>query len=158
MWAIPMRIGAFAITRGALAALLGLASVAGFAQARPGPGECPQPRFTGKAPERYYVMNNPLEPSASRIASAERVYSGKVGGAKCALCHGSTGNGKGHLASLFDPPPRNFACAQTVNGIPDGQLFWIVKYGSPGTAMPPTPELSDEQVWEMVLYLRQLAR
>jgi hypothetical protein len=59
---------------------------------------------------------------------------------------------------MFDPRPRNFQCAATVNGIPDGQLFWIIRYGSPGTSMPPHPKLGDEQVWGVVAYLRKLAR
>ena len=127
-------------------------------QAAPGPGECPQPRFTGKAPERYYGLKNPLSSNSDVLESAERIYTGKVGASNCAICHGRKGDGKGPLASLYSPPPRNFACAQTVNGIPDGQLFWIVKYGSPGTAMPPNPQLSDEQLWQIVAYLRLLAR
>jgi len=62
------------------------------------------------------------------------------------------------MSDQFEPRPRNFACAQTVNGIPDGQLFWIIRFGSPGTAMPPHPHFSDGQVWQLALYLRTLAR
>ena len=62
------------------------------------------------------------------------------------------------MAEQFSPPPRNFRCAQTVNGVADGQLFWIIRFGSPGTAMPPHPGFSDADVWELVSYLRQLAR
>ena len=75
----------------------------------------------------------------------------------CAICHGTKGDGKGALASQYNPPPRNFACKETVNGIPDGQLFWIVRYGSPGTAMPPSRNLTDQQIWLLVAYLRKLA-
>ena len=46
---------------------------------------------------------------------------------------------------------------QTIDGVPDGQLFWIIRFGSPGTKMPPNPRFSDEQVWQLVAYLRQLA-
>ena len=64
------------------------------------------------------------------------------------------------MSDMFDPRPRNFACAQTVNGIPDGQLFWIIRHGAPGgaAAMPPHPKLSDQQIWELVLLLRQFAK
>jgi cytochrome c1 len=65
---------------------------------------------------------------------------------------------RGRCRRCSIPRPRNFACAQTVNGIPDGQLFWIVRFGSPGTSMPPHPAFSDEQVWKVVAYLRRLAR
>ncbi len=153
-----MSVCARVIAVSAVGAALALVACGGATQSRPGPGECPQPRFTGKAPEQYYVLKNPLQSNAAVLESAERIYSGKAGRSNCAICHGSTGNGKGPLSSLYKPPPRNFACAQTVNGIPDGQLFWIVKYGSPGTSMPPHPELNDEQLWHIVSYLRQLAK
>ena len=123
------------------------------AQAQPGPGECPQPRFTGKAPDEYYGLKNPLEATPENIAAAERLYVGTPRTIQCAICHGNRGDGKGALAQMYDPPPRNFACAQTVNGIPDGQLFWIVKFGSPGTAMPGSSRLSDEAIWQLVLVL-----
>ena len=61
------------------------------------------------------------------------------------------------VADVSDTP-RNFACAATIKGVPDGQLFWIIKFGSPGTAMPPHAALKDEQIWQLILYLRQLAK
>lgn len=142
-----------------LAAGLGiaLAAASGNLLAQP-PGECPQPRFTGKAPDEYYGRPNPLRPTPENLAAGEAVYRGDPRKISCASCHGETGDGKGPLANQFDPPPRNFACAQTIKGIPDGHLFWIVRYGSPDTSMPPHKRLTDEQIWQVVLYLRQLAR
>ncbi len=146
-----------AMTR--LAACLGLAVAAcpGAPLAQP-PGECPQPRFTGKAPDEYWNRPNPLQPTEANLAAGEAVYLGDGRRISCASCHGKAGDGKGQLASQFDPPPRNFACAQTIRGIPDGHLFWIVRFGSPDTSMPPHTRLTDEQVWQVVLYLRRLAR
>lgn len=126
------------------------------ASAAPPPWECPQPRFTGKAPDEYYTLKSPL--AGSQASSGESIFQGSAGSANCAICHGKRGDGKGPLAKMYDPPPRNFACAMTINGIPDGQLFWIIRFGSPGTAMPPHPALKDEQIWQVVAYLRQLAR
>lgn len=120
--------------------------------------DCPQPRFTGKAPDDYYNRSNPLPPSAENLTSGEAGYVGDPRRISCASCHGAKGDGKGRLAYQFEPPPRNFTCAQTVNGVPDGQLFWIIRYGSPGTSMPPHRRLTDEQIWQLVLHLRQLAK
>ena len=119
---------------------------------------CPQPRFTGKAPDDYYSRSNPLTATGDNTKAAERIFLGSVGSANCSICHGKKGDGKGILSSQYDPPPRNFSCAATIKGVPDGQLFWIIKFGSPGTAMPPHPALKDEQVWQLVLYLRTLAK
>ena len=127
------------------------------ALAEPPPAQCPQPRFTGKAPPEYLARANPLPPGAD-TAAARRTYLGDGRAVTCATCHGNDGDGRGPMAEHFSPPPRNFRCAQTVNGIPDGQLFWIIRFGSPGTSMPPHPRLGDTEVWEMVSYLRHLAR
>ena len=122
------------------------------------PAECPQPRFTGKAPDEYYTRVNPLASTNVNPNTAEPIFQGEAGTANCAICHGKKGDGRGVLASQYDPPPRNFSCAKTINGVPDGQLFWIIRFGSPGTAMPAHPALKDEQIWQIVLYLRQLAK
>lgn len=126
--------------------------------ASPDPGECPQPRFTGKAPDDYYQRRNPLDVSAANLRTGRKLYEARANGVACATCHGLKGDGKGELASQFLPPPRNFACARTVQGIPDGQLFWIIRFGSPDTAMPPHDKLADEQIWQLVLHLRELAK
>ena len=121
-------------------------------------GECPQPRFTGKAPDEYFGKKNPLGGAVSDLVAAERLYMGETDNANCAICHGKKGDGKGVLASQYDPPPRNFSCAKTVDGVPDGQLFWIIRNGSPGTSMPPHQKLADAQIWQLVSYLRKLAK
>ena len=122
------------------------------------PVNCPQPRFTGRAPDDYYARVNPLAANDATTKAGEQLFLGQGRIANCAVCHGKKGDGKGALSSQYDPPPRNFACAATVNGVPDGQLFWIIRFGSPNTAMPPHPGLKDEQVWQLVHYLRGLAK
>ena len=119
--------------------------------------ECPQPRFSGQAPESQRSLQNPLVANRVNLESGQSLYEGSIAGQGCVACHGISGAGNGPLASQFTPPPRNFACAKTVNSIADGQLFWIVKNGSPGTAMPDHPRFSDEEIWQLVLYLRELA-
>jgi mono/diheme cytochrome c family protein len=37
-------------------------------------------------------------------------------------------------------------------------LFWIIRYGSPGTAMPASGNLTEQQIWQLVTYLRKLAQ
>jgi mono/diheme cytochrome c family protein len=141
--------------RTSIVACVALAALAAHAQ--PPASECPQPRFTEKAPPEYLERKNPLPPDANP-ADGARIYRGGGSGISCASCHGDKGDGRGPMSHMFDPRPRNFQCASTVNGIPDGQLFWIIRFGSPGTSMPPHPKLADEQVWKVVAYLRQLAR
>jgi mono/diheme cytochrome c family protein len=127
------------------------------AQRMPVARECPQPRFTSKAPDEYYQRENPLPPDTG-LRAARQIFLGDGKKIACASCHGEKGDGRGPMSEMFEPRPRNFACSKTVNDIPDGQLFWIIRFGSPGTPMPPHPELDNEQVWQLVLYLRTLAK
>lgn len=126
------------------------------AHRNPPAADCPQPRFTGKAPGELYNRDNPLEASRANLKAGDKLYH-RLSDPSCEVCHGKKGEGNGQLAQQFDPRPRNFACTETVDGIPDGQLHWIIKNGSPGTAMPPFDYLSDEEIWQLVLYLRKLS-
>lgn len=141
-----------------LISLPGLLAAPASAQAPAGGIDCPQPRFTGSAPEEYLSRQNPLQAETGPVQEGARLYQGTPGRISCATCHGVKGDGRGPLASQFNPPPRNFACAKTISGVPDGQLFWIIRFGSPGAAMPPHRNLSDEQIWQLVLYLRSLSK
>lgn len=120
-------------------------------------GKCPQPRFTEKAPEPVYSLKNTLQNTVNAIEAGKKLYQEDAGQVPCARCHGREGNGLGTMAKMFDPPPRNFRCAKTIQGVPDGQLFWIIKNGSPETSMPAFDHLSDEQIWQLVHYIRKLA-
>lgn len=131
-----------------------LLMTAAVALAAPGPEDCPQPRFTESAPADYLARTNPVVPDAS----GRRLYEGTPDAVSCATCHGVKGDGRGEMSRLFDPPPRNFSCARTVRDVPDGQLFWIIRYGSPGTSMPAHTRLKDAEIWQIVHHLRQLAR
>jgi mono/diheme cytochrome c family protein len=62
------------------------------------------------------------------------------------------------MGAALVPPPRNFTCGVMMKNLPDGQLFWIIKNGSPGTGMMSFAAMPDEQVWQIIHYIRSLAR
>jgi mono/diheme cytochrome c family protein len=121
-------------------------------------GICPQNRKTRSAPSRYLEKKNPLPDSPENIAEGERLYYKDAKPTPCRLCHGLKGNGNGSLASALTPPPRNFTCAEVMDQISEGQLFWIIKNGSKGTGMPIHKEtLSDKKIWQLIRFIRQFA-
>ncbi|APV50011.1 hypothetical protein BWI17_10140 [Betaproteobacteria bacterium GR16-43] len=141
-----------------LAATLGAsATLACLSTADAASPRCPESRATKKAPDDYLQRKNPVAPEAYKKKVAEEIFFGDGLSIACASCHGAKGDGAGDMASMFDPPPRNFRCKATMADVPDGQVFWVVRFGSPGTSMPPHKHLSDERIWQVVLYLRQLA-
>lgn len=146
------------LTTRLLLGLLGAGWALGSVAQPPPETQCPQPRFTGQAPEPYYTARSPL-PEGRDLGAAERLFKGEVEGKTgCAVCHGASGGGDGPLAGQFDPRPRNFRCAAVIRGVPDGQLFWIIRFGSPGTSMPAHRNFTDDDIWTLVTYLRQLAK
>jgi mono/diheme cytochrome c family protein len=122
-----------------------------------GKGTCPQLRVTAQAPEDIYHLKNPLEPTQKNLDAGESLFRVGAQPTACKICHGVVGNGFGMMAQGLNPPPRNFTCAATMNEIPDGQLFWIIKNGSPGTEMPAFPELHEKQVWQLIHFIRRFA-
>jgi PQQ-dependent dehydrogenase (methanol/ethanol family) len=88
------------------------------------------------------TTRNPLGNSPAAIASGQRVYD-----QTCQSCHGPAGQG--------DRGPGLNAGTFT-RGREDGDLFHTIREGVPGSQMPPFRGLSDEQVWQLVSYIRSL--
>jgi mono/diheme cytochrome c family protein len=75
--------------------------------------------------------------------------------AYCKGCHGEAGDGRGEVAVKFELPSVSIV-APTVQAQTDGQLFWKISNGK--GAMPAWKKLmSDEERWQMVHFVRQLA-
>jgi mono/diheme cytochrome c family protein len=121
-------------------------------------GACVQQRKTAKAPDEFLSMMNPLPVSAGTIAAGKALFLKTAQPVACVLCHGEQGDGKGPMGAALVPPPRNFTCGAMMKDIPDGQLFWIIKNGSPGTGMMSYAGLPDAQVWQLIQYIRWLAK
>lgn len=155
--------------------------VAGEAGAQSAAGQCPEPRTTPRAPESYQRRVNPLPSTAENLERGRALYQQVARPEPCANCHGASGDGRGPAGQGLVPPPRNFACAPTMDGISDGQLFWVIENGSgdyhrparqgaqtierPARGTPSTTAmrghkdyLSDTDIWSLVLYLRSLER
>ncbi len=121
-------------------------------------GVCVQPRKTAKAPEDFLAKASPLSSSPGTIKAGKELFLRTAQPIACMMCHGEQGDGNGLMGAALAPPPRNFTCGTMMKDIPDGQLFWIIKNGSPGTGMMSFASLPDEQVWQLIHYIRSLAK
>lgn len=121
-----------------------------------------KPRYLFAAEEEVPEGQDPKLVSAG---IDERLEQGAVVfQARCAGCHGATGDGAGEAAPYLQPKPRDyrlgiFKFASTPYGSkPTRQdLIRFVRKGAKGTSMPGFPLLPDEDIEAVVDYVRYLA-
>jgi mono/diheme cytochrome c family protein len=104
-----------------------------------------------KIPEEAKLRTNPIQPSASALATGRSIYMNK-----CTQCHGQTGKGDGPDAASYYPSPTSLVDSKHMSSVTDGEIFYQISEGR-----KPMPafrrKLSEEQRWELVLYVRSLA-
>ncbi|MEC9006193.1 MAG: cytochrome c, partial [Nitrospirota bacterium] len=96
-------------------------------------------------------------------ATPEHIQQGKAifhGKAFCVTCHGRDGKGIGKIPGLRGKLPRNFTDAAWQAARTDGELFWILKNGSPGTGMASFVPLvlTEDEAWYVLLYVRSFGK
>jgi cytochrome c len=109
-----------------------------------------------KAKHSLFVGNrhqqNPIPFSQQNVADGKDAYSHY-----CVVCHGLDGQNTGvPFASQMSPPVPSLA-SPDVQRYSDGQLKWIIDSGIRPSGMPASRGiLSDDEQWEIVLFLRHL--
>ena len=85
----------------------------------------------------------------------------------CQSCHGMTGKGDGPVAAALDPKPRDYTVGDfkfdaNGDGKPgsDEDLALVIKNGAAGyggsAMMMPNPTLTDDQIAQIIAYIRSL--
>ncbi|MEE8394468.1 MAG: cytochrome c [bacterium] len=104
-----------------------------------------------KAPAEAKGYQNTIAPSAQSIAAGKALFL-----KFCTRCHGEDGSGKGPTALSLNVIPADFRDKARMNQA-DGELAWKILSGR--DVMPSwAPVLQEEQVWNLVNYIRQFAK
>jgi mono/diheme cytochrome c family protein len=75
----------------------------------------------------------------------------------CKSCHGESGDGNGPRAASLSIKPTNFTDASLMGEHTDGELYYQITHGN--SPMPPFQgKLTDTERWELVDYIRSLAK
>jgi mono/diheme cytochrome c family protein len=85
-------------------------------------------------------MKNPYAGSSSATAVGMAIY-----GKSCAQCHGRNREGMGPAPALDSAKVRNANA---------GELFWFVGTGNPSSGMPAWSNLSKQERWQIVTFLK----
>src|SRR5271165_714010 len=91
-------------------------------------------------------------------ATNENIHAGRQAfGSYCVVCHGRDGQNTGvPFVDKISPPVPSLASPE-VQTYTDGQLKWIIENGIFPSGMPASRGiLSDEEMWQAVLYIRHL--
>jgi len=94
---------------------------------------------------------NPLTPTEANLSAAKKIYNDK-----CTDCHGEKGKGDGPDAMMYDPSPSDLTNTAKINARTDGEIYFQITEGR--KPMPAfKKKLTEEQRWQLVLYVRALA-
>jgi len=114
-----------------------------------------QPRVPADKLAEAQALKSPLPDSTEIVEKGKAIFEGK---GTCFNCHGRDGDGNGPAAAQLKPTPRNFRHHGFWRHRTEGEIFWVIKHGSPGTAMIGFgPVLSDEEIWSVIQYERTFA-
>ena len=116
-----------------------------------------KPRVPQAEIEQARSWKNPFPSTQDNIEKGKKLFHGK---AFCITCHGRDGKGLGDIPGLVGKLPRNFTDKAWQAARTDGELLWILKKGSAGTAMvsfiPGT--LTEDEAWQVILYVRSFGK
>ena len=112
-----------------------------------------QPRVPATQIEEARTWRNPFPATPENIEKGQKIFHSK---AFCVTCHGRDGKGLGNIPGLRGKLPRNFTDKTWQAARTDGELFWILKNGSPGTDMASFIPLvlTEDEAWHVLLYVR----
>ena len=101
-----------------------------------------QSSWLDRVPAADRARQNPLAGQPPAIAAGRALYL-----EKCSKCHGQQAEGLGARPSLHS---ERTAHEQ------DGDFYWILEHGNKFYGMPAWSDLPEQQVWQLVAYLRSM--
>lgn len=95
---------------------------------------------------------NPLQATPATIDAGKQAF-----GSYCVECHGRDGQNTGVPFAHSIDPPIPLLSSSAVQTYTDGQLHRVIEAGMFPSGMPASKGvLSDEEMWEIVIYIRHL--
>lgn len=100
-------------------------------------------RWTQQVPQREHERANPMAQNPQAAQAGRLLYADH-----CSKCHGGDAAGKGKRPSLLTKHVQIDAS--------QGDLHWLLVNGDLRRGMPSWSKLPDQQLWQIVSYLKSL--
>ena len=102
------------------------------------------------------AMTNPFLNTPENLEKGKTIFFGK---GTCYKCHGDEGKGDGKFGRRLNPGPRDLTNSKWQKARTDGEMFWVLKYGSPGSGMVSLipSDITEEEAWHAIVYVRTLS-
>jgi len=94
-------------------------------------------------PARDHEKANPYHDQAEAIAAGRRIFVDR-----CSHCHGENAEG-----TKKRPPLKSERVQQQAS---EGDLHWLLVNGNMGKGMPSWAKLPDQQLWQVITYVKSL--
>jgi cytochrome c len=109
----------------------------------------------------FKSLKNPVASTPKSLESGKRLYV-----RLCAECHGAAGDGDSEMASILEKsgkiPPGNLTDDTWNLGSTDGEIFAVIRDGSGSNlamkGLNGRPGIVDEDIWNLVNYVRSLRK
>jgi len=127
------------------------------------PAPKPNPPAAAPAPAPAPTPPSAPAPAPAAAAKPDAARGATLYAANCASCHGPTGAGDGPAAVALEPKPARHSDGAYMNALSNEHLFRVIKEGGAAVGKSPLMApwggmLSDEQIWDLVAYVRSLAQ
>jgi mono/diheme cytochrome c family protein len=127
----------------------------------PPPQATPPPKedfskATWNLPPDADKTKNPVEAAPESVAKGKEFFLGKAG--NCVFCHGETGAGNEENLPNLRRKPADISDKTRMSTLTDGEIFWKITLGIPGIMPGREKQLTEEERWHVVNYVRTLAQ
>jgi mono/diheme cytochrome c family protein len=100
---------------------------------------------------------------STAVGGADRSGTGeKIFQTRCFVCHGRDGRGSGPASQGLSQKPQDLTDPSWQRGVTDDQIKTVISAGGAimgkSGAMPPNPDLTNDDLNSLVAYVRRLAR
>jgi mono/diheme cytochrome c family protein len=99
---------------------------------------------------------NPVAATEESIAQGKELFMTKEKG-NCIFCHGETGSGNKANLPRLRRVPADLSDSDRMPKLSDGEIFWKMTRGIPGIMPSRETELTEEERWQVVNFVRTLA-